>query len=47
MSRSSPEVEVPGDPRLAKMRLSHLVVERADAAEHCLPLLGCSSDPKV
>ena len=46
MSRSSPEVEVPGDQRLVKMRLSRSVVERADAAEHYLVLLGCLSDAK-
>lgn len=46
MSRSSPEVEVPGDQRLVKMRLSRSVVERADATEHYLVLLGCLSDVK-
>ena len=47
MSRSSLEVEVPGDQRLVKMRLSRSVVEWANAAEHYLVLLGCLSDTKL
>ena len=52
MSRSLPEVELPGGQRLAKTRLWHsgvvkCVAEWADVAERYLPLLGRSNEPKL
>jgi len=45
-SRSLPEVEVPGDQRLVRIRLSCWLVEWADTAEDCLLLLECSNELK-